>query len=68
MEAVRADDSCFKIIVISGIGDSSITPENCLLGADSGLKGASLFVPLQRCDVVTCFQALSQIYGRQRTC
>ena len=65
--AVKSDPSCFKIVVISGIGDSSITPENCLIGADSGLKGASLFVPEQRVEVVTCFQSLPQIHGRQRT-
>lgn len=31
--AVKSDPSCFKIVVISGIGDSSVTPENCLIGS-----------------------------------
>ena len=67
VSAVRSEPDFFKVVFISGIGDSSITPENCVIGADSGLKGASLFIPEERCDVVTWFQSLSQIHGRQRT-
>ncbi len=46
---VLSDEWMSKRWAKDGIGDSSITPEKCLIGADSGLKGA-LLIPEMRCS------------------